>query len=476
MSSSDSVTQRLTQGWEEVKQHIREDCGLTDISFDTWIAPLTFLAYKDQTVYILIPTDNVIQQNYVEAHYIDFFKVAVSEQAGVNVSIVFLLKKDAEAFFGKQTTGEAAEASLSDFREDNAEDQDLASSVILNEKYRFDTFVVGSNNNFAYSAALAVAESPGNVYNPLFLYGGPGLGKTHLMHSVGHFISMNNPGKKILYVTSEQFTNEVIDSIRSGKQDSRVMTRFREKYRTADVLLLDDVQFIIGKESTQEEFFHTFNVLHQAGKQIVLSSDRPPRQMETLDERFRSRFEMGLIADIQTPDYETRMAILKKLGEEYPYHIDDSAYAYVANNIKSNIRELEGAFNKLIAHYRIHNIDVMTEKDAEYVLKDFLHPSLDNIITMSKVFEAVCEHFHIQQADLVSKKRSADVVLPRHIAMYLCRRFIPNSSFEEIGNALGGRDHTTIMNGNNRIADQLQSDPELIRNVDILVKKLNPSL
>ena len=473
MTTATEVSQILTDHFEDIKQHIREDCGLTDISYHTWIEPLTFLTFKDGTVFILIPTDNHIQLSYLENHYMDFFKVAISEHLQENTGVSFVLQKDAPAL-----TGVAAfpDFSAEDFSAQEKDKEEHADFIGLNDKYRFDTFVVGGNNNFAYSAALAVAESPGVTYNPLFLYGGPGLGKTHLMHSIGHYIGLNTPHSKILYVTSEQFTNEVIESIRSGQKDSKVMTRFREKYRTVDVLLLDDVQFIIGKESTQEEFFHTFNALKEAGKQIVLSSDKPPRQMETLEERFQSRFESGLIADIQAPDYETKMAIMKKLGEQYPVEIDDSAYSYIANNIKSNIRQLEGAFNKIIAHSRINNVPRITEEVASQALKDFLHPDIDRVITYQRVIDTVCEHFSVPQDDLLGQKRSAEIVFPRMIAMYLCRRYVPNNSYKEIGQSLGGKDHTTVMNGENKVHTQLKTDAELARTLDILVKKLNPAL
>ena len=473
--SNQSVIDTLGTSFEEVKETVRRNCNMTDISYDTWIDPLTFLTYRDGMVYLLLPTDNGIQQTYLNTYYIDFFRVTISEMLGEKVDVSFLMPKESLT-----TTGIKVKDATPEEPSSISGDPDVSASpsgtASLNNKYRFDTFVVGNNNNFAHSAALAVAESPGQVYNPLFLYGGPGLGKTHLMHSIGHFIAEENPGKKILYVTSENFTNEVIESIRSGKQDSQVMTRFREKYRTVDVLLLDDVQFVIGKESTQEEFFHTFNELHQAGKQIVLSSDKPPRQMETLDERFRSRFEMGLIADIQAPDYETKMAILKKLGDSYPFLIEDDAYAYVADNIKSNIRELEGAFNLIIAHYRLHNIEHMTEAEAKEALKDFLHPDLNRVITYKKVIDTVCEHYNVSPAELSSKKRNAEIVLPRKIAMYLCRKYVPNNSYKEIGRMLGGRDHTTVISGEESILNNLKTDGELMRTVDILVKKLNPSL
>ena len=290
--ATEEITQILQHSWDTIKDTIREESGITDISYRTWIEPLTFYEYKNNTVSVLIPSDNNIALSYIVNHYENFFKVAISELIDNTVDIVFLLNKDILNIQEKISDQDEPKIPYNNINYENSN---------LNPKYRFDTFVVGSNNKFAHSAALAVAESPGESYNPLFLYGGAGLGKTHLMHSIGHFIMEHNARAKVLYVTSEQFTNEVIESIRSGKTEA--MSKLREKYRTVDVLMVDDVQFIIGKESTQEEFFHTFNELHQAGKQIILSSDKPPKEMETLEERFRSRFEMGLIADIQAPDY-----------------------------------------------------------------------------------------------------------------------------------------------------------------------------
>ena len=277
---------------------------------------------------------------------------------------------------------------------------------------------------------------------------------------------------KVLYVTSEQFTNEVIESIRSGKTES--MSKLREKYRTVDVLMVDDVQFIIGKESTQEEFFHTFNELHQAGKQIILSSDKPPKEMETLEERFRSRFEMGLIADIQSPDYETRMAILRKNSENYGKNIDDEVIDYIATNIKSNIRELEGAYNKIIAYSRLNNVDVTLENAME-ALKDIIYPDKSKVITPQLIIDTVCEQYGTKKEDILSKKRNSDIVLPRQIIMYLCR-IHTDSSLEEIGKLLGKKDHTTVMNGINKIKKKITVDDELNKNIDIIMKKINPSL
>lgn len=282
--------------WDLIKETLREEYELTDISYNTWIVPLNFYQVKNNVVMIIIPSDQAHALNYISSKYKSYFQVTISEMMNHTYDIAFILEKD------------VVEGSLD---EDDPVYNMKYEHANLNPKYKFDTFVVGSNNKFAHSASLAVAESPGEIYNPLYIYGGAGLGKTHLMHSIGRFILEQNPDMKVLYVTSEVFTNEVIDGVRSG--DIVKMNKFREKYRTVDVLLIDDIQFIIGKESTQEEFFHTFNTLHSAGKQIILSSDKPPKDMEILEERFRSRFEWGLIADIQPPDYETRMAILKKM-------------------------------------------------------------------------------------------------------------------------------------------------------------------
>ena len=466
MQTSKEITEKLKENWESIKHTIKIESGITEISYRTWIDPLTVYSVQDNTVKILIPSDNSMALQYIINHYMDFIRVTISEFLDTMIDVSFLLNKD---IINNEET--------QNFDDENSDDRGYENNnnyehSNLNPKYRFDTFVVGSNNKFAHSASLAVAESPGISYNPLFLYGGPGLGKTHLMHSIGHFIMEHNRRAKVLYVTSEQFTNEVIESIRSGKTES--MSKLREKYRTVDVLMVDDVQFIIGKESTQEEFFHTFNELHQAGKQIILSSDKPPKEMETLEERFRSRFEMGLIADIQSPDYETRMAILRKNAEKYPKNIDDEVIDYIATNIKSNIRELEGAYNKIIAFSRLNNVDVTLENAME-ALKDIIYPDKSKVITPQLIMDAVCEHFGSKKEDIVSKKRNAEIVLPRQVIMYLCREHT-DASLEEIGKLLGKKDHTTVMNGINKIKQKMAKDDELTKNIDVIVKKLNPSL
>ena len=341
----------------------------------------------------------------------------------------------------------------------------------LNPNYTFETFVVGNNNRFAQSAALAVAESPGETYNPLYIYGGPGLGKTHLMHSIGHFILDQNPDTKVIYVTSEEFTNEVIDSIRNGNASS--MSKFRDKYRKVDVLMIDDIQFIIGKESTQEEFFHTFNALQTQGKQIILTSDKPPKEMEILEERIRSRFEWGLMADIGIPDYETRMAILRKKAESDNFNIDDEILNYIANNIKSNVRELEGALNKLLAYNNLVKTEI-TMEIAQQELQNIITPDKPREVTPQLIIEVVTEHFNISMDQMVSKSRSSDIARPRQIAMFLCNK-MTDSSLDVIGSFLGGRDHSTIIHGIKKIKEEYETNDSTKSLIDTIMKKINPN-
>lgn len=451
----------IKENWLEIKETVRREYNLSDISYHTWIEPLEFYNIENDTVNIIIPSDQAHALNYISSKYKSFFQVTITEIFNHDYDISFILEKDVK----QQNPVEKELVSNNSFYNINYENANL------NPKYRFDTFVVGSNNKFAHSASLAVAESPGEAYNPLYLYGGPGLGKTHLMHSIGHFILKNNPDMKVLYVTSEEFTNEVIESIRSGNAAS--MTKLREKYRTVDVLMVDDVQFIIGKESTQEEFFHTFNVLHSARKQIILSSDKPPKEMETLEERFRSRFEWGLIADIQPPDYETRMAILRKNAETCDKQIDEEIIKYIATNIKSNIRELEGAFNKIIAFAKLNKVD-LTLSLAEEALKDVIYPNKSKEVTPTLIINIVSEHFGVRVEDITSKKRNSEFVLPRQVIMYLCRE-LTDTSFTDIGKILGKKDHTTIMHGYNKITAELVGNEELKNKIDIIKKKINPS-
>lgn len=447
----------IKENWKEIKDIVRREYNLSAISFSTWVEPLEFHNVEQDVVNIIIPSNQAHALNYISSKYKSFFQVTISEMYDHTYDVNFILESDI-----KPKESLESDTSYYNVNYENAN---------LNPKYKFDTFVVGSNNKFAHSASLAVAESPGQAYNPLYLYGGAGLGKTHLMHSIGHFILEQNPHMKVLYVTSEEFTNEVIESIRSG--NAAAMTKLREKYRTVDVLMVDDVQFIIGKESTQEEFFHTFNVLHAAGKQIILSSDKPPKEMETLEERFRSRFEWGLISDIQPPDYETRVAILRKNAEIYHRQIDEDIIDYIATNIKSNIRELEGAFNKIIAFAKLNKVD-LTLTSAEEALKDVIYPNKPRDITPTLIINVVSEQFGVKPEDITSKKRNSEYVLPRQVVMYLCRN-LTDASYSTIGKILGKKDHTTVLHGANKIEEELKVNEELQNKIDIIIKKINPN-
>lgn len=452
----------IKERWDEIKEILRHEYDLTNISFNTWVAPLQFYKEDNDVVTILIPAEQAHLLNYIQKQYKIYFQVTISELMNRNYDIDFIAEGDVAIPEVKKGKPLPAPKRSTSHNYDHAN---------LNNKYKFDTFVVGSNNKFAHSAALAVAESPGGAYNPLYLYGGAGLGKTHLMHSIGHFVLEQNNNMKVLYVTSEQFTNEVIESIRSG--NAAAMTKLREKYRTVDVLLIDDVQFIIGKESTQEEFFHTFNVLHSSGKQIIISSDKPPKEMETLEERFRSRFEWGLIADIQPPDYETRMAILRKNAEIYNKEIDDEIIQYIATNIKSNIRELEGALNKVLANARLNKKE-LTLALAEDALKDVIYPDQVREVTPNLIIDVVSDHFNVAREDVTSKKRNSEYVLPRQIIMYLCRT-MTGASLQNIAALLSKKDHTTIIHGVDKIAEKLKTDEDLRNKIETIRKKIAPS-
>ena len=451
----------VEENWEQILNKMKLEYCSSNISYNTWIAPLTVYEVTDDTVYILVKLRASLE--HIEEKYLLPFKVCIAEVTGYEYEVSFVTD-DHVVIQEKKDTAVKKQQSNAIFEQAN-----------LNPKYTFDTFVVGSNNNFAHAASLAVADSPGEIYNPLFLYGGVGLGKTHLMHSIAHFILEKDPTKKVLYVTSETFTNELIDALKIGKNGNELaMTTFREKYRNNDVLLIDDIQFIIGKESTQEEFFHTFNHLHVSGKQIIISSDKPPKDIETLEARLRTRFEWGLIADISSPDYETRMAILRKKEELdglERYHIPDEVMQYIANNITSNIRELEGSLNKLIALANLENkpIDIPLAAEA---LKDMISPNNTREITPELIIEVVSDHFNVPAAELKGKKRNAEIVLPRQIVMYLCRK-MTDTPLKTIGLILGGKDHASVSHGVKKIEHDVKTDEALNNTVNIIKKKLN---
>lgn len=453
----------VEEKWNEIIEKLKVEYGLTNVSFNTWIKPLKVHEVKNNTVYILCDLKASI--DHIKHKYLLPLHVCIAEVTDAEYEIEFICEDDI-------VTEEK--------KEENTRIKNIIEQANLNHKYTFDTFVVGKNNQFAHAASLAVAESPGEVYNPLFLYGGVGLGKTHLMHSIAHFILDKNPKKKVLYVTSETFTNELIDALRNGKTagNESAMLNFRDKYRNIDVLLIDDIQFIIGKESTQEEFFHTFNHLHTLGKQIIISSDKPPKDIETLESRLRTRFEWGLIADISSPDYETRMAILQKkieLDHLEKYNIKNDVLDYIAANVKSNIRELEGSLNKLIALYKLNNnnnpIDIALAAEA---LKDIISSDNRREVTPELILDIVADHFGITVADLKSKKRDSEIAVPRQICMYLMRT-MTDTALKGIGAVLGGKDHSTVKYGVEKIAKDIESDEMMANTINIIKKKINPA-
>lgn len=455
-----------TETWNEILQSVKTEFDVTDVAFRTWLQPLSVHDVRNNTIIILVTTGQM-GIDYITKKYLFPLKVAVAEITGTEYEIGFILPEEAKEEELKNTGSKKT-----DFQGTDAKINMTLHEAGLNPKYTFESFVVGSNNKFAHSAAVAVAESPGRMYNPLFIYGGPGLGKTHLMNAIAGHIIMTQPEKSVCYVSSETFTNQLIDALRNSNNIS-LITSFRNRYRNIDVLLIDDIQFIIGKESTQEEFFHTFNDLIGREKQIIISSDRPPKEFDTLDERLKTRFASGLLADIQMPDYETRMAILQKKAEAEHYVISNEILEYIAANIRSNIRELEGALTKLIALSRVENSEI-TLSLAENALKEFISPDLKKEITADLIINTVAEHFNITSQDLRGSKRNSEIVQPRHIAMYLCRN-MTNLSLHSIAESLGKKDHTTIIHGIEKIDNDIKQYEDIRRTVDILKKKINPS-
>ena len=458
----------VEEKWADIIEYLRTEHELSNVSFTTWIQPLKVYDVIKDTVYIMVNMNASVE--YIEKKYLLPFKVCIAEITGIEYDVVFVSEDD-------KKLNEIRNMSIE--TDSKRKNKSLFEKAGLNPKYTFDTFVVGGNNNFAHAASLAVSESPGEVYNPLFLYGGVGLGKTHLMHSIAHFILEKNSKKQVLYVTSEAFTNELIEALKKGKTagDESEISKFRNKYRNNDVLLIDDIQFIIGKESTQEEFFHTFNHLHTSGKQIIISSDKPPKDIETLEARLRTRFEWGLIADISSPAYETRMAILQKkieIDHLEKYKIPHDVLDYIAVNVKTNIRELEGSLNKLIALYKLnHNEGAIDIALAAEALKDIISSENNRKVTPELILDIVSEHFNVTVTDLRSNKRNSEIAFPRQIAMYLIRT-MTESSLKAVGVVLGGKDHSTVKYAIEKIENKAKSSESFSNTLSILRKKINP--
>lgn len=450
----------LDKLWESTLEIIKGE--MSEVSFNTWIKSCEPISITDNKIKISVP--NSFTQEILETRYKDLVVNSIKSVCSKMYDIEFLIQSelvaDAETpAIKKETENDKNEKTIL------VNDE---MSTTLNPKYTFDSFVIGNSNRFAHAASLAVAESPAKAYNPLFIYGGVGLGKTHLMHAIGHYILQNNPNAKVEYVSSEKFTNELINSIKDDTNED-----FRNKYRNVDVLLIDDIQFIAGKERTQEEFFHTFNTLHDANKQIILSSDRPPKEIPTLEDRLRSRFEWGLIADIQVPDFETRMAILKKKADVENLNVANEVMVYIATKIKSNIRELEGALIRIMAYSSLTNREISVDLASE-ALKDIISKKQGKNITVNLIQDVVASFYNLRIDDLKSQRRTRNIAYPRQIAMYLSRK-LTDMSLPKIGEEFGGRDHTTVIHAYEKISENLQKDEELKRTIDELTKKISQS-
>ena len=439
---------------------MKKDYSIEDVPFNTFLMPLWVFKEENHAVTVVVPKElSSLGVNLVNSRYRIPLQNTINEMFNYTDSeVIFVSEQDID-LPESQEKDTVSEAPVLDIRHQEAN---------LNPDYTFETFVVGKNNQMAQAASLAVAEEPGKYYNPLFLYGGSGLGKTHLMHSIAHFILDHNENLRVLYVDSEAFTNELIKAIRTGNNSE--MIKFRDKYRNIDVLLIDDIQFIIGRESTQEEFFHTFNTMQMAGKQIIMSSDKPPKDLKILEERFISRFSGGLIVDINPPDYETRMAILLKKAERENIEIGDDVIQYIAENIKSNIRELEGAFNKVMASGKFYKREINVEL-AEYALHDIISQDEGHVVTSGYILDVVSDYYHVSKEDITGTSRRAKVVLPRQVVMYFCKDII-NMPLKSIGELLGDRDHSTVINGITKLEREMSEDDNLRNTLDLLRKKI----
>lgn len=420
-------------------------------SFEGWIRTLKPLELRGEN--LLLEAPNKFAAEHVKKRFVKIIENVLHELLGKSIEVEILVVE-----------GNQEESKIK--AEDEETKEDLNYQYYgLNPKYIFETFVVGKCNKLAHAAALAVAESPGRAYNPLFIYGGVGLGKTHLMHAIAHYVLKRNPKTKVVYVSSEKFTNELINAIRDDSTNS-----FRRKYRNVDILLIDDIQFLSGKEGTQEEFFHTFNTLYEANKQIVISSDRPPKEIPDLEDRLVSRFEWGLLADIQPPDFETRVAILKKKMELEKISLPEEVVIFIAENFTSNIRELEGALIKVVAHFSFHKDEEISVEKAAEVLKDIL-PVKKKTLSIEDIKSAVALEFEISLNDLISEKRAQEFSLPRQIAMYLAREYT-DLSLQQIGKEFRKKDHTTVIHAHKKIGQLIKSNPEVRRRVERICGKL----
>lgn len=460
----------IKEKWNEILHFLKIEFKIGEAAFTAFIQPMEIFSFENGYLTISVKKDDrsteELAKNYINQRYIEGIQVSIETITNINIS-----KDNIRIECLSDLSNETVKNPVTSKKQENKSFY----RSLLNEKFTFNTFVVAGNNTFAHAACLAVAESPGQTYNPLFIYGGVGLGKTHLMESIGNYLLDQNPNKKVLYVTSETFTNEVIEAIK--KSD---MINFRNKYREVDVLLIDDIQFISQKEATQEEFFHTFNTIREANKQIVITSDRPPMELKTLEERLTSRFASGLLVDIQSPTYEARMAILHRKCElENPEFLKGSQKEeyekildYIASNIQSNVRELEGALTKIQAAAKFNRVNI-TLDFAKEKLKDIILSSEKKVITIDLIINIVADYFNITVEDILSNKKSNNIALPRQIAMYLCKK-LTNHTQDEIGQNIGGRDHSTVIYACKKIDKDVLENPQMKLDIDKLIQLINP--
>ena len=448
----------VIQKWQEILYFMKNEFDIMDISYNTWLVPLKPYSIMGDKLYIIASEDKDQIRQIVKKKYEDILSIALLKVTELKLTPVFILE-----------TETADISRLEPDTKPNPVDSftDLIKRNGLNPNFTFYNFVSGKSNELAYAASLAVAESPGQEYKLLYLYGGVGLGKTHLMHAIAIFILKNNPNARILYTTSENFLNDYIDSMRNKTPE-----QFRNRYRNLDVLLIDDIQFIAGKGGIQEEFFNTFNALINNNKQIIISSDKPPRDINDLEDRIRSRFEGGMMVEIEPPNFETRMAILRKKEEVAGYNVDDEVIKYIATNIQSNIRTLEGALSRIVLKAKLEKVPI-TAESAAAILKDVISSSKQepDRITPEKIISVVAEHYHISAEDIISPKRNKELAHPRQIIMYLCC-IMTSYTLNEIGEALGSRDHSTVMYGRDKISEDIKKNDNLKSEIDILKKKI----
>ena len=447
--------------WFKTLEFIKKDVA-SDQTFNIWFRPVKCVSISSDTATLEVP--NKFFKAWLVDRYMKVISSGLEKASGVELKIEFVLSELGDEEVSKKVAVSVEKKEQKPFWPFGRAVQDSAREIGLLSKYTFDTFVVGSSNRFAHAASLAVSDSPAKAYNPLFIYGGVGLGKTHLMHAIGQRALQKNPKSKVLYISSEDFTNQLISAIQN-----RSTQKFREKYRNVDVLLIDDIQFIAGKESTQEEFFHTFNSLYDSHKQIVVSSDRPPKEIQSLEERLVSRFEWGLVTDIQPPDFETRMAIIKKKSEKETIALPEDVFYFLAEKVKTNIRELEGALIRVVAYAKLIGKEVSLDM-AKEVLKDMIIEG-EKKITIDLIQKKVAEYFDIKPSDMRAKKRSKAIAYPRQVAMYLARQ-LTDFSLPEIGDQFGGRDHTTVIHAYDKIENDIKEKSGLRVLVDKLINSI----